>query len=285
MKRNRLLKAGLAVLVVTVVVVAGLWFLFVATPSPTESDLNATTPDPNLSTAPPEFTMTAAVTTQAIEEPSDTTNWSARVMYDSDAEERLGWLNSTIEDGEVSMGQYQRYSQNATQEYNRYHHPESDAFDSRVDSIRDDLDPETESLSVNDTSQTYVHYRKRPQSPFEVVPELMPPLGFIDRVPFEHDGSTTFRGNRVERYVPTSGWVQTPGTVDDDPDWYISNTSGELYVNKATGHIVHVNVSLTSKRTAIRAGKWFAEGGDRIQIRLTVREDVRDDDLRPAWAT
>ncbi|MUV85167.1 hypothetical protein GJ631_00860 [Natronomonas sp. CBA1123] len=206
-------------------------------------------------------------------------------MYDSDAEERLGWLNSTIEDGEVSMGQYQRYSQNATQEYNRYHHPESDAFDSRVDSIRDDLDPETESLSVNDTSQTYVHYRKRPQSAFEVVPELMPPLGFIDRVPFEHDGSTTFRGNRVERYVPTSGWVQTPGTVDDDPDWYISNTSGELYVNKATGHIVHVNVSLTSKRTAIRAGKWFADSGDRIQIRLTVREDVRDGDLRPVWAT
>ncbi|WP_178917807.1 hypothetical protein [Natronomonas gomsonensis] len=264
---------------------AGLWFLFVATPPTTESDLNATTPDPNLSTAPPEFTMTAMVTTRELEEPSDTTNWSAGVVYDADAEERLGWLNSTGADGEVSMGQYQRYSQNATHEYNRYHHPESDAFDTRVESIRDDLNPDAESLSVNNTSQTYVHYRKRPQSAFEVVPDLMPPLGFIDRVPFEHDGSTTFRGDPVEKYVPTSGWAQTPGTVDDDPDWYISNTSGELYVNQTTGHIVHVNVSLTSKRTAIRAGKWFGESGNRIRIRLTVREDLRDGDLRPGWAT
>jgi len=106
MKRNRLLKAGLAVLVVTIVVAAGLWFLFVATPPTTESDLNATTPEPTVSTAPPEFTMTAAVTARSMEEPSDTTNWSAGVMYDADAEERLGWLNSTDADGKVSMGQF-----------------------------------------------------------------------------------------------------------------------------------------------------------------------------------
>jgi hypothetical protein len=101
--------------------------------------------------------MTATVTIRELEEPSDTTNWSARVMYNADTRERLGWLNSTDADGEVSMGQYQRYSQNATQEYNRYHHPESDAFESRVQSIRDDLDPDTESLTVNGTSQTYTY--------------------------------------------------------------------------------------------------------------------------------
>lgn len=284
MNRKRVVTAGVVVLAVSVVVGTGIWFLFVDTPSITGSDLNATTPDPTLATAPSQFTMTVEVTSRSLDDESERTNWSAGVVYDADSRERLGWLRSTTSDDEVSIVHYQRYSRNATHDFIRYHNSDTEAFDNRVESIRADLDPDTEALSVNETSRTYEYYRNGTKSEFEVVPDLIPPLGFLRAIPFEHEGTTTFEGDDVEKYVPVNGWVKTTGSVDDGPDWYISNTSGAVYVSKESGNIVRADVSFTSKRTDVRAGKWFGESGNRGHVTLSVREELDDDELRPEWA-
>jgi len=285
MNQQLVLKAGVVGLVVSVAVGTGIWFLFVDSPPLTESDLNATTPDPTISTAPSQFTMTVEVTSRSLDEGSEQTNWSAGVTYNADSQERLGWLNSTSSDGDVSIVHYQRYSHNATQNFIRYYNSDPDEFDDRVDSIRDDLDPETETLTVNDRSHTYVYSRTGAKSEFEVVPDLIPPLGFMQTIPFEHDGTTTFEGNDVEIYRPVHGWGTAMGSVDDDPNWYISNTSGVVYVSEESGNIVRADVSTTSTRTDIRAGKWFGDRGDRAHITLSIREELTDDELRPKWAT
>ena len=126
---------------------------------------------------------------------------------------------------------------------------------------------------------------KEKRTNFEVVPVLLPHLGFIRAIPFEHAGSTTYKGDAVKKYVPENGWVETTGNVDDGSDWYISNSGGVVYVSKESGNIVRVDVSFTSKRTYIRTGKWVEEDGDQGHITLTVREEPDDEELRPEWAT
>lgn len=281
MDRPRVARAGLAVVVVAIIVAAGIWFLFLDTPAIAESDLDATTPDPTVASAPSEFRMTVEVRSHSAGG-SERANWSAGVVYDGDARERLAWLHSRARD-DVSIVHYQRYSHNRTHNFLRYHTSDSEAFDHRVESIRDDLDPERETLRVDDTAQVYEYYREGARSEFEVVPDRLPPLGFLHRIPFEYDGETTFGGEAVEKYVPVSGWVQLRGSVDDGPEAYISDTSGVVYVSEESGTIVRANVSFTSKRTDVRAGRWLGDGGNRGRFTLTVSDEIDDRELAPEW--
>lgn len=284
MNRKRTMTAGVVVLVVLIGIGVGTWFLFVDTPSITESDLNATTPDPTISTAPSQFSLVAEFTSRSLSGGAIQANWSTGVRYDADSRARLSWLRSTTSDYEESIVQYQRYSSNATLTVVRYHASDPEEFEYRVESVRGDLDPETETLIVTKPSHTYEYYRKGPRSEAEVVPNLIPQLYFVQTIPFEHDGTTTIRGHEVEKYVPRNGWVETIGSVDDSPDRYISNTSGVMYVSQETGHIIQADVSFTSKRTDIRAGKWVGDGGNRGHLTIAVREELDDEELRPEWA-
>jgi len=252
------------------------------TPARTESELNATTPDPTVATAPSEFTMTVAVRSHSLEDGTEQANWSAGVMYDADDRERVGWLHSTGQGEPLSITHYRNYTANRTHNFVEYHNADREEFARRVGTIRADFDEETETLRVDNGSRTYRHYRKRERSEFEVVPDVLPSLGFIQAIPFEYDGTTTWNGRAVERYRPVNGWTKVTASADDSPDTYVSNTSGALYVSRETGNIVRANVSTTSKRTDVRAGRWFGDGGSRNHFTLTVREDA-DDALRPDW--
>jgi hypothetical protein len=285
MNRAVLVRIGVVAAVVLLVAAAGVWFAFLDAPTAAETELDATTPDPNVSTAPPEFTMTVTAESRSLEDGSPEANWAAGVEYDADAQARLGWLESSGVEN-VSITSYQRYSANRTHNYITYHHTDREAFRNRLGSIRTDLEAETETLRADNATQTYWYYREGDRSEFDVVADVVPPLGFVQMIPFEADGSTTYRGQAVERYVPVEGWVETTGSVaDDGPDMYLSNTTGVLYVSEESGNIVHVDVAFTSKRTEMRAGTWFGDPGSRNHLRLSVREEVDDGPLRPDWTT
>lgn len=284
MNRKGWILVGVTALLVVTVPSAGIWYLFIDTPAITGSDLNATTPDPAVSTAPPQFAMTVEVENRPLENGSERTSWSAGVLYDADANERLGWRHSTGPANTVSTAWSQRHWPDGTHNVIRYHNTDNEAFTRRVGSIRTDLDDETETLRVDNGSQTYRYYRAGERSEFDVVDRPMPPLAFVHVVPYKYDGTTTVDGAEVERYVPVEGWVERPGSVaDDGADTYISNTSGAVYVSRETGTIVHADVSFTSKRTDIRAGRWFGDDGTRVHYTLSVRETVDPDEVRPEW--
>lgn len=284
MQRDRVVSAVLIGLVVVLILVAGIWWLFLDTPPVTGSELNSTTPDHTVSTAPPEFTMRVEVQSRSLDDASEQANWSAGVLYNSDAGERLGWLRSTAPDRTITITHYQRYTDARTHNYIKYHNSDTEQFTRRVGSIREDLDRDTETLHVDNTSQTYTYYREGDREEFEVMPDQIPPLGFIHTIPFRHAGTTTVNGTRVEKYEPVNGWTERQGSVaDDGPDTHISNTSGELSVSADSGNVIHVDVSFRSIRTDVRAGKWFGDSGNRVHISLSVRKAINEEDLEPEW--
>lgn len=283
MDRDRIATAVLVVLAVAGIAAAGVWYLVVDTPPVAGSDLNATTPDPTVETAPAEFAMSVEVRSHSVDG-SEESCWTAGVVYDADARERVGWLNSTDPDGDVVITHYQRYTSNATHNYVRYHASDPEQFRGRVEPIRKDLDPGTETLRVDEAARTYEYYREEPRSEFEIVPRGVFYAGFVHAIPFERTGVTTLDGKAMEKYVPVDGWTRTTGSVTDGPDTYISNTSGALYVDEQTGNIVRADVSLTSKRTDVRAGAWFGDGGSRVRFSLSVHEEIDDEGLKPEWA-
>ena len=275
-------RVGLAAAGVLLVAIAGGaagWYLFLDAPAVTPSELEATPPTPTVETAPPAFTMTASVEARAVDGGPVRANWSAGVAYDGATGERLGWLHTR----EVSIVEYQRREANATYTAVRYHADDPEAFDRRVASVREDLAAGA-TLDVNATAQTYESHRVGARGEFAVVPDRLPPFGFLRQIPFERAGTTTYAGETVERYLPVDGWIRTPGSVDDRPDAYVSATGGMVAVSPASGNLVRANVTFTERRADVRAGRWLGEGGTRTRVRLRGRESV-DGELAPGWAS
>jgi hypothetical protein len=284
MNRRGLVLAGVGALVVVTVASVGIWYLFLDTPALTGSDLNATTPDPTVSTAPSEFTMSVEARTVSLADGTDVSNWSAGVLYNADASEVLAWRNETGSNSNTSIVRYQRYTENRTQIFTRTHTADSEAFTAGVESVHRDIDPETDTLHVDNETQTYRYDREAERSAFTIVGYPIPLFEFLHVIPFEYDGTTTVDGEQMERYVPVNGWVELPGSVDGEPDRYITNTSGALYVNRETGNVVSADVSFTSKRTDMRAGKWLSDDERRTQFTISVRNELDTDELAPDWA-
>lgn len=284
MDRRALLSVMIAIVVLVIVVVTAGWWLFVDTPAITPSELSATTSDPAVADAPAALSITIEARSRGLEDGTVEANWSAAVRFDASDGERIGRLSSSDDRGEVEITHYQRLDGDQTHNVIEYHSTDAEQFARRVQSIREDLEPRTETLEVDEEAQTYRYYREGERSEFEVVPDLLPPLGFIQVLPFERAGSTTYDGESVARYVPVDGWRELPGSVaDDGPDVYLSRTSGVLYVEEEAGDIVYANVSFTSKRTDRRAGRWLGDAGSRGQFRLVVRKELDHRGLEPAW--
>jgi hypothetical protein len=285
MQRNRVVSIMLVTCVLSLGLIVGIWWLFLATPAVTDSELNATTPDYTVSTAPQQFEMRVEVESRSLDD-NESANWSAGVLYDRESQQRLGWLHSTEPDRTVTITQYQRYSGNHTHNYIRYHNSEPKQFSRRVRTLRDDIDTKTESIYVNNESQTYTYYREGDRDDFEVMPDQIPPLGFLHTIPYRYVGTRSVNGTTVEKYEPVDGWTEIRSSVaDDGPDTYISDTSGQVYVSPNSKNIIHIDVTFRSTRTDVRAGRWFGNSENRIHISLSVQNAIDENQLKPEWVS
>lgn len=283
MRRVTLLKAGLAAAVVVAVGTAGVWYLFVDTPSVTDGDLNATTPPLETSSPPQRYTVSANVTVRSLSNDSERSAWSVGSAYDAETGQHRRWLYSSTPRQNFSETTYQHYENDTTITYTRYRTTDEAAFRRRVASVRDDRNTGNETLRIENDSRTYYHREGESGRRLDTGIGNVP-LGPIYAIPYERTGTTTFEGATVETYAPIDGWVDT-SDADTDPDTYVYATDGRVYVDPETGWILRADLRLSTKRTEMRAGRWFGQEGERTRLEYRFDTALEETPLRPAWVT
>lgn len=264
MRRVTLLKAGLAAVVVVAVGTAGVWYLFVDTPSATDDDLNATTPPLETSSPPQRYTVSANVTVRSLSNDSERSAWSVGSAYDAETGQHRRWLYSSTPRRILSETTYQHYENDTTITYTRYRTTD-------------------ETLRVENDSRTYYHRERESGRRLDTGIGNVP-LGPIYAIPYERTGTTTFEGATVETYAPIDGWVDT-SDADTDPDTYVYDTDGRVYVDPETGWILRADLRLSMRRTEMRAGRWFGQESKRIHLKYRFDTALEETPLRPAWVT
>jgi hypothetical protein len=282
MERRTILKIGCALFLVGLVCSAGFWYLFVDTPAVAPTELDAKSPYPPDTTAD-SYALVANASTRSLSNESDWSRWETTVRYDGSTNEKFGRLTSSSPRRNVSIEAYHRYVGNTTEEYARYRSSVRAVFRERISSIRDDLDPRTEALRVDNGTRTYYHYERESGQRDLGMGQIR--TGLVVLPPYERAGATTVDGRNVTKYVPVDGWVDMAGSSDVAPEAYVSDTAGAVYVSRATGRIVRANLSFTSKRTEIRIGRWLGTTGTRIHVRLSVTRPVETASVQPGWVT
>lgn len=280
MERETILKVGLALVLVALVLGVGFWYLFITVPAVTPTELDAKSPYPSDSTTD-SYTLDVNVSAQSLTNESDWSQWETIVRYNGSTNEKFGRLITSSPRRNLSLTEYHRYSGNATEKYTRYQSSATTEFRTRVSQIHDDLDPRTETLQVDNATQTYYHFETETGRGELGMGRVR--VGVVTLPAYEQSGTTTVDGQLVTKYVPVDGWVDIDGSTDATPEAYISDTAGGVYVSNATGRIVRANVSFTSKRTEMRIGRWLGSTGTRIHIRLTVIQSGKTSTIQPKW--
>ncbi|MDZ7730913.1 MAG: hypothetical protein U5K37_08430 [Natrialbaceae archaeon] len=283
MNRTLLVGAGIGLFVMMVFALTGTWYLVLDTPAATPSELEASPPHYTTETAPAAFTLTVEARSVSLGDGTEVANWTVGIAYNASTGERLAWRTASGPGPTVDTIEYQRRVGNRTLTFLRYHTSDRERF--RVDGGDTQAEYPNTSLVVDSPNQTYRHAWMGPAEAFTVTPTQLPTLSFLQTIPFTHSGSDTYDGRAVEVYVPQDGWTDTPGQTNrKGPETALSETTGELYVRRATETIVYANLSVTSKRTDRRIGRYVGDPGTREHITLRVRESV-DPSLRPDWAS
>lgn len=97
---------------------------------------------------------------------------------------------------------------------------------------------------------------------------------------YEQQGTTSYEGRDVVRFVPTTGWV-TRETGTNQSTIYVRNTSGEVLVDEATDAVLYADVEAEIVHTVNWAGV-LTEPAQDVHIRYRVDPDV-DRPEPPAW--
>ena len=280
MNRRVVLAIAFFILCVAIILSAGFWYLFLDIPTVRASELDAKPPYPPDS-APESYVLVANASSRELTNVSDWSQWETMVRYNGATDEKFGRLTSSTPRRNISIEVYHRYVGNGTEMYSRYRSSKTAEFEARISHIRDDLDPQTEKLLVENQTQTYYHYewnsenRELGMRTVRLSSALLPP--------YERAGTTSIDGQEVARYVPVNGWVDMTGSTDTAPEAYVSHTAGSVYVARSTDRIVRANISFVSKRTEMRVGRWFGEAGTRANISLTLDRSIEISNIQPEW--
>lgn len=284
MRRVTVLKGGLLVCLAALTLAGGCWYLFLDTPSVTESELEAEPVAVTPAESPAAYSITASIQSRALTDRSEYTHWEVGSRYANRSGEYYAWRRTNNPSQNLSVAEYQQYENESTVSYTRFRSTDRDVFTARLEAVRSDVRSGNGSLWVRNGTRTYVH-RERTAGRHLDVGGVEPRIRFLYILPYERAGTATRNGETVDRYVPTSGWVEGLGSTDDEPDRYVFDTSGTVLVDSDSGRIVDADLAFSSRRAEVRAGRWFDDGGRRARISYTFEESVDTAAVRPAWAT
>jgi hypothetical protein len=151
--------------------------------------------------------------------------------------------------------------------------------ETRYEQFRDSADLSGRNYALDATRSVYTT-----REGSEVGPTRTPGLVAVTlgSLPYERQGTTTYRGRDAVRYVPTDGWVtfsssSSPRRDSTNRSRHVSDASGEVLVDADTGRLLYADVDAES----VRGRTWAAVVTDE-SVRTSVTYSVATGVDRPA---